>query len=132
MYAAVIVLCTPTIISHQILEFPRDWSTAQSPLPLSRTLSGSDVRWYPTCMGPNVTAEEYRNDTSYAVYTIDTSELALRHNCVLYKANLWLTGIMFKFVPCVFLVFLSTSLLTRFLHLPPPISHSPTLGVNPC
>ena len=93
VYASVLLLSVPTIISHQIQEFPRDW-------------------WYSTCR-TGLPRLVYANLSNYSVYTIDTSSLALQNGCRLYKANLWLSGIMFKFVPCVFLAILSTSLLLR-------------------
>uniref|UniRef100_A0AC35ETM5 G-protein coupled receptors family 1 profile domain-containing protein n=1 Tax=Panagrolaimus sp. PS1159 TaxID=55785 RepID=A0AC35ETM5_9BILA len=48
---------------------------------------------------------------SGAVYTVGLSELSTGNTCFIFKANLWLTGIVFKVIPCLMLFVFTIALL---------------------
>ncbi|KAK0394203.1 hypothetical protein QR680_000615 [Steinernema hermaphroditum] len=51
---------------------------------------------------------------SQRLYTVGLSEFATVNRCFMFKINLWLTGIMFKVIPCALLLFFTVALLFQF------------------
>lgn len=77
VYGCVFALCIPTMLVHDIVEYP-------------------DMRWKPQC------AQRYYDyyDLNYSapIFTIKTPDFALENGCRWFKANLWTTGLAFKVV----------------------------------
>ncbi|CAJ0578722.1 unnamed protein product, partial [Mesorhabditis spiculigera] len=50
---------------------------------------------------------------SAGLYTVTLDELVLADDCLLFKINLWLTGICFKAFPCVLLLWFTCALIHK-------------------
>uniref|UniRef100_A0A0M3KGK4 G_PROTEIN_RECEP_F1_2 domain-containing protein n=1 Tax=Anisakis simplex TaxID=6269 RepID=A0A0M3KGK4_ANISI len=64
--------------------------------------------------------EPYINDTAFTVldvndtyYTVGLIPQATQHSCRLFKANLWVTGIVFKVIPCLLLFWFTVALMHK-------------------
>ncbi|KAI1719862.1 serpentine type 7TM GPCR chemoreceptor srw domain-containing protein [Ditylenchus destructor] len=88
----VVVLSIPTLMVHEILVYPLD-------------------RWTP----PRDGHCDYLYPENYTetLYTIAVTKSAVSHGCMIFKTNLWLSGILFKVIPCVLLILLSGSLMWK-------------------
>lgn len=86
VYACVFILCIPSVFGSDIVVLPSYFND--------------------TCRGPKrALAADY--SSRYTVYTIGIPE----NNCLVYTITLWLTGVVFKIIPCMLLAFLIISLL---------------------
>lgn len=72
---SVFLLSVPSLVVHEIIEFPHH-------------------RWLPPAGGH--CAARYPTNYSEPVFTVVIRQSALANGCVLFKTNLWLTGIFFK------------------------------------
>lgn len=89
IYAPLVVLCLPVIFTNSIVEVK---------LPVCH----SDHQYV------------YANAT-VSSFTVSPSDWALRHNCLLLKCTLWITGVAFKMLPCLVL-FVAILGLMKTLH----------------
>ncbi|VIO98476.1 Uncharacterized protein BM_BM6043 [Brugia malayi] len=86
IYFCVFILCIPTFLMYDVVEVG-DWHPA------------------PHCshsFPPNYTAK---------YYTFHMSPSAMANGCRFFKWNLWMSGIIFKVVPCILLLYFSSSLI---------------------
>ncbi|MFH4977255.1 hypothetical protein AB6A40_003964 [Gnathostoma spinigerum] len=90
IYVSVFILCIPTMLVHDIVEYHHQ----------SWTPPPHCVKYYPV----NYTA---------SIYTIHIPASAANNGCRFFKLNLWMTGVLFKVIPCVLLVFLSFELMLK-------------------
>ncbi|GMR44521.1 hypothetical protein PMAYCL1PPCAC_14716, partial [Pristionchus mayeri] len=47
------------------------------------------------------------------LYTVSLRDLALDNECVIFKSQLWLTGIFFKVIPCMLLLWFTVALMIK-------------------
>uniref|UniRef100_A0A7E4VYZ6 G_PROTEIN_RECEP_F1_2 domain-containing protein n=1 Tax=Panagrellus redivivus TaxID=6233 RepID=A0A7E4VYZ6_PANRE len=95
---SIFILCVPTFFAHQI--FLRDDEFYPSPEASTSTL-----------IRIGTTKVPYDNNDPKYRLSISTDFEA--NNCRLLRMNLWLTGIMLKAVPCVFLLIFTFALLKK-------------------
>uniref|UniRef100_A0A915E2P0 G-protein coupled receptors family 1 profile domain-containing protein n=1 Tax=Ditylenchus dipsaci TaxID=166011 RepID=A0A915E2P0_9BILA len=88
----VVVLSIPTLMVHEIRVWPHD-------------------RWSPP--KGDQCALLYPANYSELIYTFAVTKSAVSHGCMIFKTNLWLTGILFKVIPCLLLIVLSGSLMWK-------------------
>uniref|UniRef100_A0A914CMR3 G-protein coupled receptors family 1 profile domain-containing protein n=1 Tax=Acrobeloides nanus TaxID=290746 RepID=A0A914CMR3_9BILA len=89
VFAAVFILTIPTWYVHEIIVTPYKWAT------------------------PENCSRDDSSEIANVIYTINYNSIAKANGCGLFKANLWMTGIIFKVIPCFFLICLSSSLMAR-------------------
>uniref|UniRef100_A0A915Q100 G-protein coupled receptors family 1 profile domain-containing protein n=1 Tax=Setaria digitata TaxID=48799 RepID=A0A915Q100_9BILA len=88
IYICVLVLCMPTLLVYDVVEIG-DWRPA------------------PHCahnFPPNYTAK---------YYTFHVSPSAMANGCRFFKWNLWMSGIIFKVIPCISLLYFSSGLMLK-------------------
>ncbi|VDM42452.1 unnamed protein product [Toxocara canis] len=90
VYVSVFVLCIPTLLVHDIIEY-------------------TQAEWYP----PPDCAHYYPANYSAKLYTLHIPESATANGCRFFKLNLWMSGVLFKVIPCVLLLFLSIGLMMK-------------------
>ncbi|KAI3422396.1 hypothetical protein GPALN_012914 [Globodera pallida] len=86
----VFLLSVPSLLVHEIIELPHN-------------------RWTPSAQ----CSDNYPANYSERLFTVIIRQSALANGCVLFKTNLWLTGLFFKVIPCVLLLTLSCSLMQK-------------------
>ncbi|CAJ0939376.1 unnamed protein product, partial [Mesorhabditis belari] len=88
VYASVFLLCAPNMLVHDIAEYTHAvWRPSQN------------------CNYPVNYTEK--------IYTFSISRVATANNCRIFKANIWMIGIVFKVIPCILLLFLSIGLMMK-------------------
>uniref|UniRef100_A0A914WCM6 G-protein coupled receptors family 1 profile domain-containing protein n=1 Tax=Plectus sambesii TaxID=2011161 RepID=A0A914WCM6_9BILA len=79
---------------------------------------GITVFMIPISLVNSVKTTDPRNRCAHEVnqtlYTIDLSEMGMQNNCLLLRVALWISGILFKLLPCVFLTVLIWGLLRTY------------------
>ncbi|CAJ0582643.1 unnamed protein product, partial [Mesorhabditis spiculigera] len=88
IYGAVFALCAPNILVHDIAEYTQHV-------------------WKPPARCG------YSENYTEKVYTFSVSRLATSNNCRIFKANIWMIGIVFKVIPCILLFLLSIGLMMK-------------------
>uniref|UniRef100_A0AC35UGI1 G_PROTEIN_RECEP_F1_2 domain-containing protein n=1 Tax=Rhabditophanes sp. KR3021 TaxID=114890 RepID=A0AC35UGI1_9BILA len=89
---ATLVSVIPTIIVHKISNVKESWMPDEG----------------------DICVVEYATPNySEPMYTLDFSAYAKQDNCSVFKANLWLTGIVNKVIPCVLLFLFLFSLIAK-------------------
>uniref|UniRef100_A0A0N5APN0 G_PROTEIN_RECEP_F1_2 domain-containing protein n=1 Tax=Syphacia muris TaxID=451379 RepID=A0A0N5APN0_9BILA len=53
------------------------------------------------------------SNTTVVLYTVVLDSHATEHSCRLFKATLWLTGIFFKVIPCILILWFTIALMCR-------------------
>ncbi|VDN54489.1 unnamed protein product [Dracunculus medinensis] len=89
VYASVFVLCVPTLLVHDIIEYSADWRP------------------------PTRCASSYPENYTAKLYTLHVPESATANGCRFFKLNLWMSGIIFKVIPCGLLFFLSIGIVLK-------------------
>nr|CAD2198153.1 unnamed protein product [Meloidogyne enterolobii] len=90
----ILLLCIPSLAVHQVIKYPH-------------------ANWHPSFLCPKIISGILSKNHSEPIFTIIIRNTAMANGCWLFKANLWLTGICFKVIPCLLLLILSASLLQR-------------------
>nr|CAD2198070.1 unnamed protein product [Meloidogyne enterolobii] len=90
----ILLLCIPSLAVHQVIKYPH-------------------ANWHPSLLCPKIISGILSKNHSEPIFTIIIRNTAMANGCWLFKANLWLTGICFKVIPCLLLLILSASLLQR-------------------
>ncbi|CAD5223675.1 unnamed protein product [Bursaphelenchus okinawaensis] len=90
VFFTVMLFSLPTLLVHRIVEYEADvW------------------RPKPSCV------QFYEANYSETIFTMAIAPAAMQNGCMWFKANLWLTGTLFKVIPCVLLIVLISSLLLK-------------------
>ncbi|KAI6213298.1 hypothetical protein M3Y94_00134200 [Aphelenchoides besseyi] len=92
VFILVVLFSLPTVMVHEIVVYREDvWRPATN-----------------KCQ-----AYGYADNYTEPMYTLARSPRAHQNGCRYFKLNLWLTGLLFKVVPCILLLILSSSLLVK-------------------
>uniref|UniRef100_A0A914SBT4 G-protein coupled receptors family 1 profile domain-containing protein n=1 Tax=Parascaris equorum TaxID=6256 RepID=A0A914SBT4_PAREQ len=80
IYVVVFVLCIPTLLVHDIIEYQQ-------------------AEWHP----PPDCQQYYPANYTAKLYTLHIPESATANGCRFFKLNLWMSGVLFKVIPCILL-----------------------------
>jgi hypothetical protein len=90
IFGMVFLFSIPTLMVHQVVEFDEDM-------------------WIPS----DRCVDQYPQNYTEKLYTLAHTPSSHANGCRLFKANLFLTAMLFKIIPCILLIVLSSSLLIK-------------------
>ncbi|KAI6190173.1 G-PROTEIN-RECEP-F1-2 domain-containing protein [Aphelenchoides bicaudatus] len=93
IFAMVFIFSLPTLWVHEVVEYQHDvWSPPNT---------------------NHCQADAFPDNYTEKIYTLARTPNSHANGCRWFKANLFLTAMIFKIIPCVLLIFLSSSLLIK-------------------